>query len=261
MIELRETPPYRVLQARAIAPVLLTCEHATNRMPCSIRPTAAERRVLASHWGFDIGAWPVTRIAASALGAPAVAGRWSRLLVDLNRAVDDPTFARETADGVRLHWNARRGRADLRTRATAVHAGFHGALDRLIAARVAVGVPPLLVAIHTFTPELDGERRPFDAGVLYDADRELARGCARALRDAGLSVRYNEPYSGRAGMMYSVDRHAHAHGLACLELELNQGLFVRPGAAGRLGRVVARALGRITSRGESPLPGRSRPRS
>ena len=261
--ELRATPPYRTLHASARSGLLLTCEHATNRLPRSIRPTPAERELLLSHWGYDIGAWPVTRFVARALLAPAIAGRWSRLLADLNRAVDDPTFAREVALGVRLSWNSGVGPRSRIARAVTVHAGYHAALDRLLAARVARGVRPLLVAIHTFTPEFDGQRRSFDAGVLYDEERGLAVRCATALRESGLSVRYNEPYSGRAGMMYSVDRHASHYGLACLELELNQALFERADAHTRVGRAVARALVRITSRGETPRRrvDRSRPRS
>ncbi len=260
--ELRATSPYRVIHPHASSGVVLTCEHRANRLPRSIRPTAVERHVLRSHWGFDIGAWALTRVVSRALGAPAIGGTWSRLLVDLNRAVDDPTFAREVAGGVRLSWNSPLAKRALATRATVVHAGYHAALDRLIAARVALGARPVLVAIHTFTPELDGERRPFDAGVLFDEDEALAVRCASALRESGLDVRHNEPYSGRAGMMYAVDRHAWHYRLACLELELNQGLFDRAGAAERLGRAVARALTRITSRAAtSSGDGRSRRRS
>ena len=55
-------------------------------------------------------------------------------------------------------------------------------------------------------------------------------------------MRYNEPYSGLAGMMYSIHRHATHHGLPCLELEVNQDLFHRKGAAQRLAAAVAQAL-------------------
>ncbi len=198
--------------------------------------------MLRTHWGYDIGAWPLTRVVARVLDAPAIGGRWSRLVCDLNRRVDDPTFVRESAGGVRLSWNAALPRAARIARAVAIHAAYHAALDHLLAVRCASGVRPLLVAIHSFTPELDGERRPFDAGVLYDQDRGPAVRCAAVLRSAGLTVRYNEPYSGRAGMMYSADRHARHYGLCCIELELNQALFARPGAAERLGRIVAESV-------------------
>ena len=74
--------------------------------------------------------------------------------------------------------------------------------------------------------------------MLYERDRGLAQRLARELRGAGLRVRHNQPYSGMAGMMYSVDRHGKHHGLPCLELELNQELFVEKSNVARLATVV-----------------------
>jgi predicted N-formylglutamate amidohydrolase len=78
--------------------------------------------------------------------------------------------------------------------------------------------------------------------VLFERHERAARALGRPLRAAGLSVRYNEPYSGLAGMMYAVDRHGSHHRLACLELEVNQRLFEDPAFAARLAAVVARAI-------------------
>ena len=234
--------PYLALRAGSLEPVVLTCEHATNRLPRPAAPRAEERRILATHWGWDIGAWRLTRELSHRLGTSAIGGRWSRLLVDLNRRIDDPTLIREQAGEVRLSWNARVTGRERERRVLDYHAPYHEAIDHLLVRRLVRGVRPLLFAVHTFTPEFDGEIRDFDAGVLYERDGELARRLARALRVAGLSVRYNQPYSGMAGMMYAVDRHGKHHGLPCLELELNQELFARAAAAAELGRRVAAGI-------------------
>ena len=104
------------------------------------------------------------------------------------------------------------------------------------------GIRPTLIAIHTFTPQLESDHRPFDAGVLFSDHARQAYRIAKVLRGAGLRVRYNEPYSGLLGMMYSVDRHGKHHGLTNLELELNQALFDDPRSITRLARVTALAL-------------------
>jgi predicted N-formylglutamate amidohydrolase len=78
--------------------------------------------------------------------------------------------------------------------------------------------------------------------VLFSDHARQAYRVGSALRAAGLRVRYNEPYSGLLGMMYSVDRHGSHHGLTHLELELNQALFDDPRNVTRLARVTARAL-------------------
>jgi len=245
---------YRTLSPRALTPVLLTCEHASNRLPFPGREDGRVRRVLDSHWGWDPGAMALTREVARRLGSAAVAGRWSRLLVDLNRPVSDPTLTRREAGGVELPWNRRLSPRKLEARILTYHTPYHAEIDRLVLRHLLRGVRPTLVAIHTFTPEMDGRNRPFDVGVLFNDHSKLAYRIGKALRSQGLRVRYNEPYSGLAGMMYSVDRHGTHHGLTNLELEFNQALFDAPRAAPRLARVTARALARLVD--ESGAAGR-----
>ena len=239
---------YDLLLPGSLAPLVLTCEHARNRLPAGCAPDAHERTILRSHWGFDIGAWQVTRALARRLGASGIGGRWSRLWIDLNRRVDDPTLIRESVEGHLLSWNARVGPHERERRVLGHHAPYHEALDRLIIRRLVRGRRPLLLAVHTFTPRLSGRPRSFDAGVLYERERHLARVLGRELRRAGLRVRYNAPYSGMAGMMYSVDRHGKHHGLPCLELELNQDLFSGRSRAAALVRVVEGAVRELLSR-------------
>lgn len=236
--------PFTLIQPRSIAPVVLTCEHASHRLPRAAAGTPLQA-VLASHWGWDLGAWQLTRELARRLSASAIGGRWSRLWIDLNRAVDDPTLIRDEAGGGGLPWNRAIRPDEVERRVLACHAPYHQAIDRLILRRLVRGVRPLLLAVHSFTPELDGRSRPFDIGILYAEHAGPAHQLGRALRDNGLSVRYNQPYSGREGMMYAAQRHGAHHRLVCLELEVNQGRFSRRGFTDRLARAVERGIGEL----------------
>ena len=225
------------------APLVLTCEHASNRLARGLKPcTGAERALLRTHWAWDIGAWEVARRLAARLGAPAIGGAVSRLVVDLNRPVADPSLVRREAESVRLSWNRRLSPAEIERRMLHWHLPYHDAIDRSILRRVTRGVRPLLLAVHSFTPVYDGRHRPFDMGVLFDRSRRHAALLMRGLRREGFRVHANEPYSGLRGMMYSIDRHGTHHGLPCLELEMNQALFDGPGAAGRIVPAIVRAL-------------------
>jgi predicted N-formylglutamate amidohydrolase len=234
--------PFLLIDPRSLSPLLLTCEHATNRLPFAGRGSRTVRVALDSHWGWDIGAWELTRELARRLHCGAVGGRWSRLLIDLNRRIEDDTLVRRTAGSTSLPWNEGIGADEIERRMLEYHMSYHAEVDRLILRRLVRGVRPTLLSIHSFTPALRGRARPFEIGVLYEHHRATAHRLGRALRREGLSVRYNQPYSGVAGMMYSVDRHGTQHRLPCLELEVNQRLFERPGAARRLGRRIARGL-------------------
>ena len=245
ILDANEPPPFITLSPRVLSPIVLLCEHATRRLPFSNGVGRAQREVLGTHWGWDIGAWELTRVLARLLRAPAIGGRWSRLLIDLNRRIDDPTLLRDHTETVDLPWNERLSPEDVERRILRYHAPYHEEVDRLILRHLVRGVRPLLLAIHSFTDDYQGRKRQFEAGVLYEHHRSVAHRLGRNLRAAGLSVRYNQPYSGMAGMMYAVDRHGSHHRLPCLELEVNQGLFRKKTAAARLGRIVARALGPI----------------
>ena len=235
-------PEFVVHAPRSVSPVLISCEHAFNRLPFSRGVGREQRRVLASHWGWDIGAWQLSLDLARHLGAGAIGGRWSRLLVDLNRRADDPTLLRGRAGNVELPWNLELDADEIERRVLTYHSPYHQEVDRLILRRLVRGVRPLLFAVHSFTPVYDGRPSPFEIGILYEHHRRAAHRLGRSLRESGLSVRYNQPYSGMAGMMYAVDRHGSHHRLPCLELEVNHDNVRTPAATRRLGAVVARAL-------------------
>ena len=76
--------------------------------------------------------------------------------------------------------------------------------------------------------------------------QSAARRIAKHLREVGFTVRYNQPYSGMAGMMYAVDRHGSHHRLPCLEIEVNHALFDDPHRAANLARAVAEVLRDLT---------------
>jgi predicted N-formylglutamate amidohydrolase len=239
--------PFVTVLPRSLFPVVLTCEHASRSLPVRLRRSREIDRVLASHWGWDIGAWDVTLRVARILGTSAIGGRFTRLWLDLNRAPGDATLVRERAGRVGLPWNARLDADRIERRVLSVHAPYHAEVDRLVLRRVLRGIRPLLFAVHSFTPVLGRERRPFDIGVLFARHAPLARAIGRSLARDGLTVRYNEPYSGLAGMMYAAERHGSHHGVPCLELEMNQALFRDPEAARLLARSVAAALGATSS--------------
>jgi len=225
-----DSRPFVVLLPGSLRPGVLTCEHASSRLP------------LDAHWGWDIGAWRLTRDLAKRLETSAIGGSWSRLAIDLNRRVDDAALTRRKAGRIVLPWNDGIVPEEVERRVLAYHAPYHAEIDRLILRRLVRDVRPLLLAVHSFAPRFGGSARPFEIGVLFEHHRKLAQRLAKALRGEGLSVRYNQPYSGMKGMMYAADRHGSHHRLPCLEIEVNQRLFERPDAVKRLGPAIARGI-------------------
>ncbi len=206
--------------------IVYTCEHASNRVPRVFAPHPADRTLLRMHWGYDIGAAWVTR-RLTHLGAThrgpdmAVLSRVSRLVTDVNRAPDDPTLCLAQTDDGPVSFNLGMRPAERRTRLARFHRPFHDT----VAAVVSIARPRLLVSVHSFTSVWQGVPRTVEAGVLYDAHDAHAEALVLALRNEGLRTEANEPYSGKAGLIYSAARHGEAGNMPYFEIELRQDLI------------------------------------
>jgi predicted N-formylglutamate amidohydrolase len=93
------------------------------------------------------------------------------------------------------------------------------------------------VSSHSFTPELDGNVRHADVGLLYDPRRRgevefCARWKAALVAQApGLRVFRNYPYAGKGDGLASYLRQRHPTGAYIgIELEVNQAIVFAGGA-------------------------------
>ncbi len=235
------TEAYEVLES-VEAPIVLSCEHATNRLPPGWTWPLKDAWLVETHWAFDLGIADVTRELATELGAPAVLSRFSRLLIDPNRDTASPTLFRDVADGRLVQLNRGLPWHERQRRLTELYMPFHQAFGRL--AEAAPGAD--LLSLHSFTPIYEGgPPRPMEIGILFDREDVLARALANHLSDVGWVVALNKPYSGQGGNMYSVDHHAMANQRRAIELELRQDVTTDPARRERLVTDLAEAL-RVT---------------
>ncbi len=215
-----ETESYeRVLGAES-APLFLTCEHASQRLPARYAFVGPDQRLIGTHWAYDLGARELVLELAQALAASAVLARYSRLLIDPNRAEDHPDLFRQSADGSAVLLNQDVRESERRKRIDSYYHPYHAAVDATLAQVSA----PTLLSIHTFTPIYEGQVRQVELGVLFDTDDGPAEALLSALRAVYPAVAANEPWSGKDGLIYSAERHAHRHGRIALELEVRQDL-------------------------------------
>ncbi|NOY93367.1 MAG: N-formylglutamate amidohydrolase [Deltaproteobacteria bacterium] len=217
-----EASMVEILRPDAPGRVLLTAEHASEELPPGVHWPAADAWLKGTHWALDLGAAELTRELSEALNAPAVLARFSRLWIDANRPAGSDTLFREQAEGREIALNRELDAAERERRLSACYRPYHAAIDAALAASPA----DVVFAIHTFTPVYEGEARTLGVGVLFEHEQALATRVAEALSPLGVSVALNEPYSGRAGMIYAASYHAGRHGRRALELEVRQDLCV-----------------------------------
>jgi len=229
-------------------PYLLSCEHASNRVPAPLRTNASDREWLQTHWGWDIGARSVTREIIRLTGSSGIFARYSRLVCDPNRAPDSPTLIRCAVEGAILGFNSNLTIEEVDRRLERYHAPYHAALDRALIERKSNPGDMMLLSVHSFTPVFDDETRTMDIGVLFHPYESIARRLAEEIAAEGYTVALNAPYSARKGLMYAASRHGSAHDAVHLELELNQKLLRTTPQCRRMGQALTRALGRLKVR-------------
>lgn len=205
--------------------ILILCDHASNHIPAQYSALGLSPYDLGRHIAYDIGVDGVTRRLAQRLGAPALLGRFSRLLVDPNRGLDDPTLIMRLSEGTLVPGNARLSEADVGQRIANFYLPYDQAIARWLDAMSASGTPPMVFSIHSFTPVYKGVRRPWDVGILWDRDDRLARPLLDGLGvDPTLVVGDNEPYSG-ALEGDTLWRHATRRGLSNALVEIRHDLI------------------------------------
>ena len=97
--------PVSVLNAAVGSTVVVTCDHGGDAIPAKLDGLGLDPLDRERHIAWDIGVSATARQLAKLLDAPAVLGNYSRLLIDLNRPLDDLTSIREISDGVLVPGN------------------------------------------------------------------------------------------------------------------------------------------------------------
>ena len=217
--------PYEIRNEGAARTLLFLCDHAANAVPEELGTLGLRQSDFGAHIAYDIGAGNLARALAEAFAAPAILARWSRLVVDLNRGVDDPTVVMKLSDGRIVPGNRDLDRAAVAERVARYHAPYHERIAAEIAAARQMGIVPVLVSIHSFTPIWRGRARPWHIGILWDKDGRLAQPLmARLQREGDIAVGDNEPYSGALenDCLY---RHGTMNGLPHVLIEVRQDLI------------------------------------
>ncbi|MGP1396761.1 MAG: N-formylglutamate amidohydrolase [Inquilinaceae bacterium] len=218
-----DPPPFSLVNPDGKARVLLVADHAGAAIPASMDRLGLGDAPMERHIAYDIGIGWLTGRLATLLDAPAMMHNYSRLLIDPNRPLDDPTSICAISDGVIVPGNRHVTAAEAAARAASFFHPYHQAVDAAIGRWLDRGVAPAIVSLHSFTPEMRGFPRPWQVGILWGKDGRMAEPLIAALaRDPALCVGDNEPYSGLNMHGYTIETHALARGLANVLIEVRQ---------------------------------------
>lgn len=225
--------------------VLVTCEHASNRLPAGFGLDAG---LLDLHIAWDPGALPVARYLARRFSAQLWQGRYSRLVVDLNRAVGNQVLMRQRSDGHPIPFNQGLSAQDRAKRVDKYYRPYREGVMEAADALISAHGRCVHICVHTFTPTLAGNERGNDIGLLHDPRWGIERAVCSELREhldheTDYVTWFNRPYSGTAdGILPAMRLRYDPERFVGIELEINQKYAEAPRELRHVAKAIADGL-------------------
>jgi predicted N-formylglutamate amidohydrolase len=215
---------FEVINPAGAGTAVLVCDHAANRVPRGLGTLGLGPEQLADHIAWDPGAAAVARRLAVLLDAPLVLSGYSRLVIDCNRSPDHPASIADLSAGLPIPGNVGLTSEARAARAAALFEPYHATIDRLLVARARR--TRILLSIHSFTPVLLGQARPWVVGVSdWGETRVGALLRAELARQIDGPIGENLPYPIAVSTDYTIPSHCTRHGLPGVMIEIrNDGL-------------------------------------
>jgi len=204
---------------------LLIGDHAGTFIPQSLGQLGLSSADLSRHIACDIGVANLGAELSRRLDAPFIGQRYSRLVIDCNRALDAPGSILTHSDGSAVPGNFSLSADDAKARAAEIFEPYHAHIAEALDRRLQQTLPTILISLHSFTPSMAGELRPWRYGVLHRNDSPFSSSILAVLRRRhGDEVGDNQPYA-MDGTDFTVPFHVDTRALDYLEIEVRQDLI------------------------------------
>lgn len=223
--------------------IVLVCEHASNHFPSRWGELGLTPDQATAHIAWDPGALGLARGLSQRLDAVLVHAPVSRLIYDCNRAPDMPGAMPARSEIHDIPGNKLISAIERAARTAAIYVPFHNSLHTLIADRIALGLAPVIITVHSFTKVYHSQPRAVEFGVIHDADASLARAIlAAAQSTTNLHAALNAPYSAADDVTHTLRLQATPYGLPNAMLEIRNDLIASPDAEQRMADMLAPVL-------------------
>ncbi len=216
-----EPEAVEVINPEGRSHVLLVCDHASNRLPQSLAGLGLDPQQLTEHIAWDPGAADVARALADRLDAPLVLSGYSRLAVDCNRPLQSSESIIEHTAGIAVPGNQQLSQEARAQRINALFHPYHRTIEQLLDKRRQS--TRRLISIHSFTPLLQDQRRPWHIGISWKRDRRLADLLITRLQQhRHICLGINQPYPISDEFDYTLPHHGDRRSLQNAMIELRQ---------------------------------------
>ena len=173
-------------------PILLIVDHASNFIPKKYNNLGLNQIDIDTHIAFDLYIRKTSLKLARKIGARVICGKYSRLLIDLNRGINDPTLINCISDKKIIPGNIAISSKEKKLRLNKIYSEYHLSIAKTIMSKKI----KMIISMHSFNPIFKNKKREFDIGILSNNDRRYSDILISNLNNSSLSIGNNEPYKG-----------------------------------------------------------------
>ena len=219
--------------------LILTCEHGGNDIPENYKKLFTNKAVLKTHRAYDLGALDAFQHLKS-LSEASYYSTTCRLLVELNRSLFSKSLFSEFTRGL-----SKKEKSETLQK---YYIPYRTNVEYKIAEYIKSNQQVLHLSIHSFTPNLNGDERKCDIGLLYDSRKKKEQEFCKQLKakllqqNPNLNVRFNYPYLGKADGLTTFLRKQFPVNYLGIEIEINQKYALKNSLDSKLKQTIYNAL-------------------
>ncbi len=147
--------------------LIISCEHGGNQIPEQYKHLfVGGEKALNSHRGYDPGALDLY-MELKSLADYSEKNEISRLLVEVNRSLAHPALFSEFTKNL--------DQIEKEKIISRYYLPYRNDIEQTYQKFIDSGEEVFHLSVHSFTPELNGEKRNADIGLLYDPSRKAEK--------------------------------------------------------------------------------------
>ena len=200
--------------------LLLIADHASNYIPKKYNNLGVSKKEILTHKAYDPGVKDLALKLSNKLNSYLILGNYSRLLIDFNRDLNDPTLISAISDRKLIIGNKNITKQERINRINNMYRPYHEKIKKKILEKKI----NVIVSLHSFNPIFKGKKRKLKYGILSNQDRRLSDLLLIELKKNKNLVGDNEPYKGSL-IGDTLYKHALKRGLNHSLIEIRNDLL------------------------------------
>ena len=226
--------------------MLFTSDHNGSAIPTKLKNLGVPFNELRRHVAYDIGIDAVAHALSARFNATLIVANYSRLVIDCNRHPGSAGSIPSVSDNTVVPGNKNLSDDDIKSREDEIFDAYHSSVGNRISIMRSENKNPILISLHSFTPVIGGQFRPWEIGILFKDDERLSAPLINKLREQkDLNIGDNKPYSGSEPAGYTVDYHVEPLSLPSVAVEFRQDLIEFETGAVRWANIFGDALDHV----------------